>query len=76
MRLRTIGFAGSMFLASATFTSSFAQTAAVSDKSFDWIFFAIVGIPLILGLLEVVKPDWLEPLIRSKTSSRPGAPPR
>ena len=60
-----------MLLASAAFTSSFAQSAAVSEKTFDWIFFAIVGIPLVLGLVELVKPDWLEPLIRNKIIWRP-----
>jgi hypothetical protein len=64
MRLRTIAFAAPMLLASAPFTSSFAQTAAVSEKTFDWIFFAIVGIPFVLAILQLAKPDWLEPLIQ------------
>jgi hypothetical protein len=57
MRFRTIAFAASMLLASAAFTASFAQTAAVSEKSFDWIFFAIVGIPLILALFDTLIND-------------------
>jgi hypothetical protein len=64
-----------MLLASAAFTSSFAQSAAVNEKTFDWICFVIVGIPLVLGLVELVKPDWLEPLIRNKIIWRPGDPP-
>jgi hypothetical protein len=64
MRLQTIAFAAPMLLASATFTSSFAQTAAVSEKSFDWIFFVIVGIPLVLGLVALLRPNLLESFIR------------
>ena len=64
MRLRPIAFAAPMLLASAAFTSSFAQTAAVSEKTFDWIFFAIVGIPFIMGIVALIKPGLLEPLIR------------
>jgi hypothetical protein len=51
-------------LASAGFTASFAQTAAVSEKTFDWIFFAIVGIPFVLGFVVLFIPGLLEPLIR------------
>jgi hypothetical protein len=57
MRLRTIGFAGSMVLGSAAFSSSFAQSAAVSEKTFDWIFFAIVGIPFVLALVDTLIND-------------------
>ena len=64
MRLRTIIFAASILLASAAFTGSFAQTAAVSEKTFDWIFFAIVGIPFLMALVSLLKPGLLEPLIR------------
>ena len=35
----------------------------VNGHWFDWIFFAIVGIPWVVGLIQVLKPDWLEPLI-------------
>ena len=35
---------------------------------FDWIFFAIVGLPMILGLIQLAMPDWLEPLIRNRQS--------
>ena len=70
MRLRTIASAASMLLASAPFTASFAQTAAVSERSFDWIFFAIVGIPLVLALFQLARPDWLEPLVRGPRDRR------
>jgi len=53
-----------MLMAPAAFNASFAQSAAVSEKTFDWIFFAIVGIPFVIGLFQVAKPDWLEPIIR------------
>ena len=76
MQLRIVAFAASTLLASAAFDASFAQSAAVSEKTFDWIFFAIVGIPLVLGFVQLVKPDWLEPLIRNKIIWRPGDPPR
>ena len=39
---------------------------------FDWIFFAIVGIPWVLALIQLVTPDWLEPLI-SQRRSGPGS---
>jgi hypothetical protein len=64
MRLRTIAFATSMLLASAGFTASFAQSSAVSEKTFDWIFFVIIGIPFIIALLALVKPGLLEVFIR------------
>ena len=35
---------------------------------FDWIFFAIVGIPWVLGVIQLVAPDWLEPLIKGRQS--------
>jgi hypothetical protein len=50
-----------MLLASAGFTASFAQTAAVSEKSFDWIFFAIVGIPFVLALFDTLINDGRRP---------------
>ncbi len=61
MRLRTIAFAASMLLAPAAFDASFAQTAAVSEKSFDWIFFAIVGIPFVLTLVYTLIGDERRP---------------
>jgi carbohydrate-binding DOMON domain-containing protein len=64
MRLREIAFATTMLLSSAAFTSSFAQSSAVSEKTFDWIFFAIIGIPFIIALVGLLKPGLLEPLIR------------
>ncbi len=57
MRLRTIAVAASMLLASAAFSDSFAQSAAVSEKTFDWIFFAIVGIPFVLVLFDTLIND-------------------
>ena len=54
MRTRIMALAAIILLASATFTSSFAQTAAVSEKTFDWIFFAIVGIPFLLALAALI----------------------
>jgi hypothetical protein len=58
-----------MLLASAPFTASLAQTAAVSEKTFDWIFFAIVGIPFVLGLVQLASPAWLEPIIQGTRGS-------
>jgi hypothetical protein len=66
MRLRTIAFAASMLITSATFTASFAESAVVSEQGFDWIFFAIVGIPLVLALLELFAPGLSERLIRER----------
>ena len=57
MRPLTIALAAFMLLASAAFTASFAQSPAVSEKTFDWIFFAIVGIPFVFGLVELVRPS-------------------
>ena len=65
-----------MLLASAPFTASFAQTTAVSEHTFDWIFFAIVGIPFVLAILQLARPDWLEPLIQgSRDRTTPPARP-
>ncbi len=64
MRLRTIAFAASLLLAPAAFNASFAQTAAVSNKTFDWIFFCIIGIPFILALLGLLMPGALERFVR------------
>ena len=33
---------------------------------FDWIFFAIVGIPWVAALIQLAVPDWLEPLISGR----------
>jgi hypothetical protein len=76
VRFRATALAASMLLSTAAFNTSFAESAVVSEQGFDWIFFAIVGIPLILGLVQLAKPDWLEPLIRSKVTRRPGDPVR
>ncbi len=66
MRLQTSVLAGGMLLAPAAFNASFAQSAAVSEKTFDWIFFAIVFIPFLLALIQLILPDWLEPLVRGR----------
>jgi hypothetical protein len=57
MQLRIIVLAASMLLAPAAFSASFAQTTAVSEHSFDWIFFAIVGIPFVLVLFDTLIND-------------------
>ena len=36
----------------------------VSEQGFDWIFFAIVGIPLVLAFVELFVPSLSERLIR------------
>ena len=54
MRLRMIAFAASVLLASAAFTASFAQSAAVDEQTFNWIFFAIVGMPFVLALAALI----------------------
>ena len=33
---------------------------------FDWILFAILGIPFVLGLIQLASPNWLEPLISKR----------
>jgi hypothetical protein len=71
MRLRMIGVAASTFLASAGYDASFAQSAAVSEKTFDWIFFGIVGIPFVLGLLELFMPSLSERIIREPAGRTP-----
>jgi len=38
----------------------------VDHQTFDWIFFAIVAIPFVLGLVQLAFPNWLEPLIRDR----------
>lgn len=53
-----------MLLAPAAFDASFAQSAAVSEHSFDWIFFVIVGIPFILALVALLRPGVIEVFIR------------
>jgi hypothetical protein len=76
VRIRAIAFAAPMLLSTAVFNASFAESRVVSEQGFDWIFFAIVGIPFILGLVQLAKPDWLEPLIRGNVIRRPGDPVR
>ena len=67
MRFRIIGFAASMLLVSAGFASSFAQSATVSEKTFDWIFFAIVGIPFVLALVELFSPALSDRFMRERS---------
>jgi hypothetical protein len=38
----------------------------VNHQTFDWIMFAILGIPLALGVVQIAKPDWLERFIRER----------
>jgi hypothetical protein len=64
MRFPTVALAASFLVAPAAFSASFAQTAAVSEKSFDWIFFAIVGIPFIMGLASLFVPNMLDRFAR------------
>jgi hypothetical protein len=71
MRLRTFAFAAPMLLASAGFTTSFAESAVVSEQGFDWIFFGIVGIPFILGLVELFMPGLSERIIREPAGRTP-----
>jgi hypothetical protein len=49
-----------MLLSTAAFNASFAESPVVSEQGFDWIFFAIVAIPFIMGIVQLAKPDWLE----------------
>jgi hypothetical protein len=76
VRNRTIALAASMLLSTAAFNASFAESPVVSEQGFDWIFFAIVAIPFIMGIVQLAKPDWLEPLIRGNVTRRPGDPVR
>ncbi len=64
MKFRTTALAASFVVAPAAFTASLAQSAAVSEKTFDWIFFAIVGIPFLGALLSLFVPNLLEGFIR------------
>jgi hypothetical protein len=70
MQTRTITLATSFIVAPAAFTASLAQDTAVNEQTFDWIFFAIVGLPLIVAIVELLAPALSERLIRSR--SRPG----
>ena len=38
----------------------------VNHQTFDWIFFAIVGIPFVLGIVQLISPDWLESAVRDR----------
>ncbi len=42
----------------------------VNEQTFDWIFFAIVGIPFVFGLVQLIAPDWMEPMIRGRPVDR------
>jgi hypothetical protein len=69
-QIRTLTLAASFVVAPAAFTASLAQDAAVNEQTFDWIFFAIVGLPLVVALVELLVPALSERLIRSR--NRPG----
>jgi hypothetical protein len=43
----------------------------VSEQGFDWIFFGIVGIPFILGLVELFMPGLSEGIIREPAGRTP-----
>jgi hypothetical protein len=60
MRIKTIAFAGPILVALAGFSASSAQSSQVSEKTFDWIFFAIIGIPFIIALTSLFWPNMLE----------------
>ena len=64
MQLRIIAVAAAMLLATAAFTASFAQTSAEGGRNFDWIFFAIIGIPFLLALLALLKPGLIDSFVR------------
>lgn len=64
MRLRAIVLAAPLLLAPAAFNASYAQSTAAAQHTFDWIFFIIIGIPFLLGLVALLKPGLLEPFIR------------
>ena len=74
MRLRTIASALFILLASAGFETSFAQTAAVSERSFDWIFFAIVGIPFVIALFVLFSENAHRRLHGSEPTTRSWPP--
>jgi hypothetical protein len=68
MRFRTVALAASFVVAPAAFTTSLAQSAAVSEQTFDWIFFAIVAIPLAVALVMLLAPGLIERLVRSRNA--------
>jgi hypothetical protein len=61
VRNRTIALAAPMLLSTAAFNASFAESPVVSEQGFDWIFFAIVGIPFVLALFDTLKNDGKRP---------------
>lgn len=69
MQFRTMTLAASFLVAPAAFTASFAQDAGVNEQTFDWIFFAIVGIPLFIAIVELLVPGLSERFIRSRNTS-------
>ena len=38
-------------------------------EMFDWIFFSIVGIPLVLALIDLARPSLLESVIGTKSNT-------
>jgi hypothetical protein len=69
MQIRTITLATSFVVAPAAFTASLAEDTAVNEQTFDWIFFAIVGLPLVIALVELLVPALSDRLIRSRNRS-------
>jgi hypothetical protein len=53
-----------MLLAPAAFNACFAQSAAVSEKTFDWIFFVIIGLPFLIALVALLRPGMLDRYVR------------
>jgi hypothetical protein len=54
-----------MLLASADISAAFAQSRPGNHHASGWIFISILGIPFLLGLLGLLKPDLLESFIRA-----------
>jgi hypothetical protein len=70
MKFAPMALAASFVMAPAAFNCSFAESPVVSEQGFDWIFFAIVGIPFIMGLVSLFRPNILERFIRDPHSDR------
>jgi hypothetical protein len=54
-----------MLLASAELSAAVAQSRPGSHHASGWIFLSILGIPFLLGILGLLKPDLLESFIRA-----------
>jgi hypothetical protein len=62
-----------MLLAPAAFSASLAESPAVSERSFDWIFFVIVGIPFLIALVGSFNLNLLERFVRDWPWERRGS---